>query len=72
MRPEQPQHPLATHLDAVLPTQPSPDLAVALTGERRILQHPADQPDQLHIADRGRQPGPYSQFGRIDPTGIDG
>jgi hypothetical protein len=36
---EQAQHPLATDVDAMLPAQPSPNLAVALTGERRVLNH---------------------------------
>jgi hypothetical protein len=47
LAPEQPQHPLAADLHAVLATQPGPDLAVALPGERRIGQHPPDQPHQF-------------------------
>jgi hypothetical protein len=53
--PEQPQHPLAAHLDAALATKAGPDLAVTLAGERRGNQHLADQPEQVAIADRGRR-----------------
>jgi hypothetical protein len=49
-----------------------PGLCGNLAGERRIGQHPADQPHQLHIADRGRRPRPSWQLGRTDPTGVDG
>jgi hypothetical protein len=54
---QQPQHPLAAHPHAMLATQPGAELAVALAGKRRILKHPAEQPDQLIVADRGRRPG---------------
>jgi hypothetical protein len=50
---QQPQDPLAADVHAVLAAQPSPDLAVALPGERRVLQHSADQLDQVGVANRG-------------------
>jgi hypothetical protein len=43
---EQPQHPLAADLHAVLTTQPGPDLAVALASEWGGMQNPADQPSR--------------------------
>jgi hypothetical protein len=49
--PEQAQHPLAADMHAVLATQPSADLAVTLTGERRGDQDLADQAEQLLVAD---------------------
>ena len=55
---KQPQPPVAADLDAVLATQPGPDLAVALAGERRGEQHLADQLEQLAVADRGCRPRP--------------
>src|SRR5512133_316776 len=42
--PQQPQHPLAADVPAVLAASPGPELAVALAGERRVSPHLADQP----------------------------
>ena len=55
---QQPQDPLAADPHAMLASQPGPDLAVALAGERRGGQDPADQPHELVIADRGRRSRP--------------
>jgi hypothetical protein len=40
---QQPQDPFPAHTDAVLATKAGPDLAVALAGERRGVEHPADE-----------------------------
>jgi hypothetical protein len=61
LAPKQPQDPFAADVHAVLATEPGPDLAVALAGERGVLEHSADQPDQLHalieVAGPGRPGG---------------
>jgi len=69
---EQPQDPLATDADRMLAAQPSPDLAVALASERRVGQHPADQPHQLVVADRGQRPGSCPRTRHPDAAGVDG
>ena len=61
--PQQPQDPFAADVHAVLATQPGPDLAVALAGERRGVQHLADQLDQVGVADRGGRAGPATGTG---------
>jgi hypothetical protein len=55
---QQPQDPFAADADAVLATQPGPDLAVALPGEGRGFQDLAEQLDQVAVADRGGRPRP--------------
>jgi hypothetical protein len=67
---EQPQDPLAADLDAMLAAQSRPELAVALTGERRVGQDPAEQPHELVIADRGGRAGPRQRVG-VGTAGID-
>jgi hypothetical protein len=59
---QQPQHPLARHVHFVLAAQPGPDLAIPLTGERRVTDHPSDQPDQLVIADRPDRSWPHTDL----------
>jgi hypothetical protein len=41
---QQPQHPLAADVHAMLAAEPGPDLAVALASEGRVLERLADQP----------------------------
>jgi hypothetical protein len=55
---KQPQHSFPAYPHAVLASQPSPQLGVALAGERRGDQHLADQLEQLAVADRGCRPRP--------------
>jgi hypothetical protein len=55
---QQPQDSFAADVHAVLAAQPSPDLAVALAGERRGDQHLVDQLDQVGVADRGGRAWP--------------
>ena len=43
-------------LHAVPTTEPGPNLTVALTSKRRGDQNPADQLDQVGVADRGSRP----------------
>jgi hypothetical protein len=54
--PQQPQDPFPAHTDAVLATKAGPDLAVALTSERRGAENPADELHQVVITDRGGRP----------------
>jgi hypothetical protein len=67
---QQPKHPFAADPDAMLTAQPSPDLAVALTGERRGDQDLADQPQQVGVTDRGRRAWP-DRAGRMSATSVD-
>jgi len=55
---QQPQDSFAADVHTVLAAQPSPDLAVALAGERRGDQHLVDQLDQVGVADRGGRAWP--------------
>lgn len=57
----QPQHPLTADVDALLPAETSPDLAVALTSERRLLEHLTDGFHQLVVWDLGLRAGSASQ-----------
>jgi hypothetical protein len=54
---QQPQDPVPADVHAVLATQPGPELAVALASERRVGQHPPDQPNQPLVADRWHRSG---------------
>jgi hypothetical protein len=55
---KQPQPPVAADLDAVLATQPGPDLAVALAGERRASStwriSSSSSPSLIEVAGPGR------------------
>jgi hypothetical protein len=54
----QPQHPFAAHPHVVFASEPGVDLAVALAGERAVVEHLADQGEQLLVVDRADRAWP--------------
>jgi hypothetical protein len=76
MLPHQPQHPFAAHPHPVLAAQPDMDLAVALAGERAVVEHLADQGEQLLVIDRPGRARPSQRdhvvAARSGAAGVDG